>query len=190
MLPTYNSYSSTSNPHAPSEPLPLRVHDDRQVAGGETPLSKMRRGGIQRAVVQLPAIAVACRANSPPAPKPGSPAADAATLLFLPPALSLVHPTLYLPTSILVLLTPARNSVSLPPPRHPPMATTTPMTSAALMPRWTRQDDRPRATQSTLSLSPLPTTEGGGRRTLCPVTPGIMQPLCQVPQHGHPSSLS
>jgi hypothetical protein len=60
---------------------------------------------------------------------------------LLPPALSLVQPALYLPVSILVLLTPARNSASLPgppPPRLPPTATMTPMTSEASTPRWTR----------------------------------------------------
>ena len=48
------------------------------------------------------------RPSSPPAPcpRPGP-------LLFLPPALSLVHPALYLPASIFILLTPARNSASL-----------------------------------------------------------------------------
>jgi hypothetical protein len=38
---------------------------------------------------------------------------DAVALLFLPPALSLVHPALYLLASIFVLLTPVRNSTSL-----------------------------------------------------------------------------
>ena len=86
----------------------------------------------------------------------------------LPPAvLSLVHlhPALYLPASILVLLTPARNSASLPaPPRRlPPTATMMPATSAvdATM-EPPPEDDRPRATQSTSSLFPPPTT-GGGR---------------------------
>jgi hypothetical protein len=77
------------------------------------------------------------RLSSPPVP---GPAATAAALLFLPPVLSLIHPALYLPASILVLLTPARNSASLPapPPRLPPTATTTLTTSAASTPRWTR----------------------------------------------------
>ena len=73
-------------------------------------------------------------------PVPG-PDATATALLFLPPALSLVQPALYLPALILVLLTPARNSASLPaPPRRlPPTATMTPTTSAASTPRWNRR---------------------------------------------------
>jgi hypothetical protein len=48
-------------------------------------------------------------------------ASAAFTLLFLPPTLSLVHPTLCNSASILVLLTPARNSARfLAPPRLPP----------------------------------------------------------------------
>ena len=52
------------------------------------------------------------------APRPRDPvpvpAADTFALLFLPPVLSLVHPALYHPASIPVLLTPTRNTVSLP----------------------------------------------------------------------------
>jgi hypothetical protein len=103
----------------------------------------MRRRGIRSAVARSPAVAIARRDELAPRPRdhvPG-PAADAFALLFLPPALNLVYPALYLPASILVLLTPARNSVSLiaPPPRLPPTATTTSTTNAALMPRWTRR---------------------------------------------------
>ncbi len=127
MLPTNNSYSSTSNPHCPSHRAPSTGHDDRQVAGGETPLSKTRWGGIRRAVVQSssprpsPSPATPELTPRPRDPVPG-PAATAAALLFLPPALSLVHPALYLPASILVLLTPARNSASLPVPAPPPVS--------------------------------------------------------------------
>jgi hypothetical protein len=63
---------------------------------------------------------------------------DAVALLLLPPALSLVHPAVYLPASIFVLLTPARNSASLlaaPPLPLLPTAITTLMTSAALKPQ-------------------------------------------------------
>ena len=63
MLPTNNSYSSTSNPHRPSHHAPSMGRDDRQVAGGETPLSETRRGGIRRTVVQ----------SSSPRPSPSSP---------------------------------------------------------------------------------------------------------------------
>ena len=107
MLPTNNSYSSTSNPHAPSEPLQStgtqrltsgRRRDPplRNVTGGHPPRGRPVPGHR----CYLP------RLSSPPP--------------FLPPALSLVHPALYLLTSILVLLTPVRNSVSLPPP--PPLS--------------------------------------------------------------------
>ena len=65
------------------------------------------------------------------------PATNAAAPLFLPPALSLIHPALYLPASIFVLLTPTRNSSSLlaaPPLPLPPTATTTLPTSAVSKP--------------------------------------------------------
>ena len=124
-------------------------------------------------------------------PVPG-PADNAFALRFLPPTLSLVYPALYLSASILILLTPARNSTSLlaPPPHLPPTGTTTSTTSAALTPGWTR---RWRTTEggppSTRRRRPLhPKRGGGGRRTQRPVTPGITQPLGQVPLHGHLSS--
>ena len=140
MLPTNDcDYSSTSTPHQRSHRR-LRVRDNRQGAGGETTLSKTRRGGIRHAVVQSSAIASPASPKLAPCPRdpvPG-PAATAAALLFLPPSLSLVHPTLYLPASITVLLTPARNSARLPtPPRLPPTATTMPTTSATWTPQWT-----------------------------------------------------
>jgi len=51
------------------------------------------------------------------APRPWDPvrvpATDAAAHLFLPPPLSLIHPAVYLPALIFVLLTPARNPASL-----------------------------------------------------------------------------
>ena len=104
-------------------------------------------------------------APCPRDPVPG-PAATAAALLFLPPALSLVHPTLYLPASIPVLLTPARNSASLPaPPRSPPDGDNDAnddqrSVNATMDP--SPEYYRPRATQSTSSSSTPPTT--GGRR--------------------------
>ncbi len=143
MLPTNNSYySSTSNPHSRSHRR-LRVRDNRQGAGGETPLSETRRGGIRRAAVQSPAIAVTrrSRARPPPLGPRLGPRRHRYRPPLLPPALSLVQPALYLPVSILVLLTPSRNSASLPvpPPHLPPTATTTPMTSEASTPQWTRR---------------------------------------------------
>jgi hypothetical protein len=101
------------------------------------------------------------------------PAANAFVLLFLPPALSLVHPALYLPSSILVLLTPARASASLlaPSPVSPQRQ------QRCQRPAQRRshdgsfsEDDRPRATKSALLSSPPPRTrrggEGGAQNTL------------------------
>jgi hypothetical protein len=90
-----------------------RVCDDQRGAGGETPpFQNAKGGGIRRAVVRSPAVTVArhAQARPPPLVPVWVPTTDAATLLFLPPALRLVHPALYL---IFVLLTPARNSASL-----------------------------------------------------------------------------
>jgi hypothetical protein len=90
-----------------------RVCDDQRGAGGETPpFQNAKGGGIRRAVVRSPAVTVArhAQARPPPLVPVWVPTTDAATLLFLPPALSLLHPALYL---IFVLLTPARNSASL-----------------------------------------------------------------------------
>ena len=132
-------------------------------------------------------------APRPRDPVPG-PAADAFALLFLPPALSLVYPALYLPASILVLLTPARNSVSLLPPCPPPSPPdgdndVDNQRSVDAMMDLSPEDDRRQATQSQSALlSSLPPRMGGGCRTQRLVTPGIMQLLGQVPPHGHPSS--
>ena len=116
-VPTNNSYySSTSNPHRRSHRR-LRVSDNRQGAGGETPLSETRRGGIRHAVVQSPAIAVARRARARP-PPPGPPPGPSRHRCRppLPPARDEPrppHPALYLPASILVVLTPAREGRQL-----------------------------------------------------------------------------
>jgi hypothetical protein len=126
-------------------------------------------------------------------PKSDGGASAAFTLLFLLTTLSLVHPTLCNSASILILLTPARNSARFlaPPPISPPpddgnndannqRSINTTMDSSA-------EDNRPRATQSTLLSSLLPRTGGGGegRRTQHPVAPGIVQPLSQVPPYGY-----
>jgi hypothetical protein len=139
----------------------------------ERPPSTKRDGG-----------ASATRSSSPrPSPSPAAPelapcprdpfpgpAATAAALLFLPPALSLVHPTLYLPASI--LLTPARNSVSLPaPPWSPPVGDNDAdddQRSVNTTMEPSPEDFRPRATQSTASSSTPPTTGGGGVQNTAP----------------------
>ena len=100
----------------------------------------MTGGGIHRAVVRSPAVTATRHAQACPPPLRPRPGLDhdAVALLLLPPALSLVHPAVYLPASIFVLLTPARNSASLlaaPPLPLLPTAITTLMTSAALKPQ-------------------------------------------------------
>ena len=131
-----NSYSSTSNPHAPSELSPS-TGTRRSTSGGRRDSPLKRDGGASAAWSSRPRP-LPSPAAPELAPGIGGPAANAATLLFLPPALSLVqlHPALYLQALILVLLTPARNSASLPaPPRcPPPTVTTTPTTGAASTP--------------------------------------------------------
>jgi hypothetical protein len=200
MLPPNNSYYSsiTSYPHRSSHRRP-RVRDDRRGAGGENPPPK-RDGGVS-----------AARSSGPrPSPSPATPelaphdpwdplqvpATNAAAPLFLRPALSLIHPALYLPASIFVFLTPARNTASLlaaPPLPLPPTATTTPSTSAASKPRGThRRRTSGHGPPSLRRCRPRRPGRGGGegRRTQRPVTPGIVQPLGQVPPHGHSSSSS
>ena len=130
------------------------------------------------------------------APRPRDPilvsTANVAALLFLLPALSLVHPALYLPASIIVLHTPARSSASL---LAPPLlpdghdnADNQRSVDAARDP--SPEDDRPLATKSA-SLPSLPPRAGGcvsGVEHRRPVAPVIAQPLGQVPPHGRPSS--
>ncbi len=132
-------------------------------------------------------------APRPRDPLPG-PAATAATLLFLPPALSLVHhPVVHLPASIpiLVLITSARNSASLPahPPCLPPTATTMPTTSAASTPRWTRR----RRTTGRGPPSPrcrYPQGRGVEHSALSLPGSHSCSVRCHVPPHDHPSLLS
>ena len=158
----------------------------------ERPPSPKRDGGASATRSSSPrpspSPAAPKLATCPRDPVPG-PATTTAALLFLLPALSLAHPTLYLPASIPVLLTPARNSASLPaPPLSPPdgdnNADDQRSVNATMEP--SPEDYRPWATQST-SLSSTPPTTGGGEgcRTQRPVAPGITQPLCQVPPHDH-----
>ena len=173
MLPTNNSYSSTSNPHAPSKPSPSTGTRQSTSGGRRDPPLRNATGGHPPRGRPVPGhrCCLLCR-SSPPAPGTGGPASNAATLLFLPPALSLVHPALHLPAFILVLLTPARNSLSLPPsPPHLPLkATMMPTTGAALTPRWTRC----RRTTGRGPLSPRrrhphrPQWGGGGAQNTAP----------------------
>ena len=167
----------------------------------------MQRRGICSAFARSPAVTVAhpVQAAPPPAvavthriractPTPG-PCPGPGRKCFrphLPPARTEPHPALYLPASILALLTLARNSVSL---LAPPLSPSPPdgddnvvnqrSVDATMDPL--PEDNRRQATQSASSLSPPP-RKGGGHRTQRPVTPEITQPLGQVPPHGHPSS--
>jgi hypothetical protein len=138
-------------------------------------------------------------APRPRDPAPG-PAATAAALLFLLPALGLVHhPALYLPASILVLLTPARNSASLPAP--PPVSPRwrqqrqRPAQRAASTPQWTRrQRTTGRGPPSPRRRHPYRPQRGGGRGAehSALALPGShsRSVRCQVPPHDHPSSSS
>ena len=162
MIPPNNAYYSysTSYPHRLSQRRP-RVCDDRQGAGGDTPPSETRRRGIARSSGPRPSPSPATPKLAPHLWDPlRVPATDAATPLFLPPALSLIHPALYLPASIFVLLTPARNPTSLltaPPLPLPPADQRSVEATRDLSP----EDVRPRATQSASSSSP-PSRAGGG----------------------------
>ena len=126
------------------------------------------------------------RPSSPPAP--GTPpvrvsTTDAVALLFLPPALSLVHPALYLPASIFIFLSLARNSASLL--AAPPLlstATTMPTTSAASKPRGNHcrrtTSRRPPSLRRRRPRRPGQGGQGGrgeGHRTQRPVATGIAQ---------------
>ncbi len=195
MLPNNDCDNSpTSNPHRRSHRR-LRVRDNRQGAGGETPLSKTQRGGIRHAVVQSLAIAVARRARArplPPGPRPGPSRHHCRPPL--PPTRAEPRPPHLVPSGLDTRPPhPCREfrEPPCPPPRLPPMATMTSTTSAASTPRWTRR----RRTTGRGPPSPCHRRShrpqrGGGCRTQRPVTPGITQPLCQVPPHDHTSSLS
>jgi hypothetical protein len=99
----------------------ITIHRYVKMAGGqeERPPSPKCDGGHQqrgRPVAghrPLPSPVALELAPHPRDPVP-VPAADSAAFIFLPPTLSLVHPALHLPAWILILLlTPASNSVSL-----------------------------------------------------------------------------
>jgi hypothetical protein len=154
----------------------------------------MQQGGIHQAVVRSPAVAIIRRTlarSPPPGPHP-SPAINAAALLFLLPLLSLIHLAL---SSGPNHHTPHPCQELREPPRRPPLppdgyndANNQRSVDAASDPL--REDERLRATQSALLLSPPPRAGGcmRGAEHQSPVTPGIAQPLHQVPPHGCSSS--
>jgi hypothetical protein len=154
MLPTNNSYyCSTSYPHRLSHHRP-QVRNDRWGAERET------------------------SGTLPPAPgTPWVPATDAAAPLFLPPTLSLIHPALYLPALIFVLLT------LCPPPPSPPHGDNNANGPSP-------GDVRPQTTQSA-SLSSPPSRAGGGgaeHRALlllgaCSRSVGYLRRV--IPRHRH-----
>lgn len=95
------------------------------------------------------------------------PAADASTLPFLPPVMSLIGPALYLLASILILLTPTRNSMSLlaapplpPDPDSDDNANNQHSVNAVM--DSSPEDDRLQVNQSVRSSSPPPRAGGGG----------------------------
>jgi hypothetical protein len=141
MIPSNNSYySSTSSPHRLSHHHP-RVHNDRLGAGGETPLSETRRRGIRRAVVRSPGVAVARRARSRPPSQGPSPCPGRRCFRPpLPPACAEPRPPRLVP-SCLDTCPPhpcqGFREPSRPLPCLPPTATTMPTTSAASKPQWT-----------------------------------------------------
>ena len=134
----------------------------------ERPPSLKRDGGVSAARSSGPqASPLPTTPELAPQPRDpvADPAADAFVLLFIPPALSLVNPALYLQALILVLLTPARASASLlaPSPVSPQRQ------QRCRRPAQRRshdgsfsEDDRPRATKSALLSSPPPRTRRGG----------------------------
>ncbi len=143
MLPTNDcNYSSTSNPHHRSHRC-LRVRNNQQGAGGETPLSETRRRGIRHAVVQSLAIAVARRARArplPPGPRPGPSRHNCRPPL--PPARAEPRPPHLVPSGLDTRLPhPCQEfrEPPCPPPCLPPTVTMTPTTSAASTPRWNRR---------------------------------------------------
>ncbi len=114
--------------------------DGRQEKRPPAP-SETREGGIDQAVVRSLAVAIVRRAQArslPPGPHPGPNRRSCRPPLPPAPHQALSTPP-YLPAPIIVLLTPVRRSASLSLPTPlPPLATTTPTTSAALTPRGTR----------------------------------------------------
>ena len=148
----------------------------------------MRSSGPQAS----PSPATPELAPRPRDPVPVPAAANAFVLLFLPPALSLVHPALYLPALIFVLLTPLPGlpRAFSPPPLSPPNGNSdadNQRSIEAMMDSFS-EDDRPRATQYALSSSPPPRTrrggEGGAQNTRS--LPGSRSRLGRVPTHRHP----
>lgn len=177
MIPTNNSYySSTSNTHCSSHRRP-RVRNDRLGAGGETPLSETRRRGIRRAVVRSPGVAVAHHARArppPPGPRPCPgrrrfrPPLPPACAEPRPPPPPCTFQPRYLSSSPL----PGLPRAFSPPPLSPPDGNNDADDQRSVEDTMEplSEDDRPRATQSALLSSPPPRTrrggEGGAQNTL------------------------
>ncbi len=155
----------------------------------------MRQGGIHQAVVRSPAIAIVrcARARSPPpGPNPGP--GHRRCRPPLPPARAESHPPrpIFRPQSLYSSPPPGVPRASLLPPLPPDgynIANNQHSVDAARDPL--PEDERLRVTQSALLSSPPPRARGcvRGAEHQHPVTPGITQPLGQVPPHGCPSSL-
>ena len=117
MLPT-NSYYSATYSHGLSHCHPWVRNGQRGGGRRDPPLPPKCDGVASTKRLSGPRSSPSPTAPEL-APRPRDPvpvpAADVAALLFLPPALSLVHihPALYLLILIIVLLTPARSFASL-----------------------------------------------------------------------------
>jgi len=195
MLPTNNSYySSTFIPTV----LAIAVHGSAAIDGGreDRPPPSKHDGGssVARSSVPRPSPS---HATPELAPHPWDPvrvpATNAAAPLFLPPALSLIHPPCTSRPRSLSSSPPSGipQASSLPPPPSPPHGDNNAAEQRSTV-EATRdpspEDVRPWATQSVSSSSPPSRAGGEGRRTQCPVAPpGIVQPLCRETPHGHPS---
>lgn len=174
MVPTKSYYSATYNLRPGRGPRRSTATGGGR-RGAELSLRNTLWGGICRVVAPIPG-----RRRRPPRPiRPQDPisvpAADASTLLILPPVMSLIGPALYLLASILILLTPTRNSMSLlaapplpPDPDSDDNANNQYSVNAAIDMDPSPEDDRLQVNQSVRSSSPPPRAGGGRRRTPAP----------------------
>ena len=188
MVPTKSYYSATYNLRPGRGPRRSTATGGGR-SGAELSLRNTLWGGICRVVAPVPG-----RRRRPPRPiRPRDPisvpAADASTLLILPPVMSLIGPALYLLASILILLTPTRNSMSLlaapplpPDPNSDDNANNQYSVNAAIDMDPSPEDDRLQVNPSVRSSSPPPRAGGGEAQNTSALVPllGIVQLLGQM----------